>query len=79
MLQIEIFLLAIAGTILQAQAGCRYTNPEWDTNGTKSAPSIQVAVTSSELKLVAKWDATVVGHARHFSKTREKPDDYLPH
>ena len=55
-----ILLLAIG---LEVKAGCRYTNPEWEqANGTtkSDAPSVQVAVTSNELQLLAKWDASVV-------------------
>ena len=44
-----------------AWAGCRYTNPEWSISDLHlTAPSIQVGSTSSEFKLKANWNESLV-------------------
>ncbi len=44
-----------------AWAGCRYTNPEWDSL-TSNAPVIQAAVTSGgdTVQIMAKWNQSWV-------------------
>ena len=44
------------------EAGCRYTNPEWDMNHTQtSAPSIQAGLTpSGGVEMLAKWNESLI-------------------
>ncbi len=55
--------LALLCLVSSALAGCRYTNPEWNNevgSWQGTAPTIALALTSSDFELTAKWNASLV-------------------